>query len=49
MYLTRAEADDLLAALSEWASDPDTAGWHTHIGEPGSELMIAVGEPDPMS
>jgi hypothetical protein len=44
-YLTPEEASELLAALTEWASEssPDP-GWHTHVGERGSELTIAIGE-----
>lgn len=46
-YLTVDEAGDLLAALMEWASEPARdRGWHTHIGESGSELTIAIGEED---
>jgi hypothetical protein len=45
-YLTEDEARELLAALSDWAIEPQPAGWHTHVGRAGAELTIAVGEPD---
>lgn len=45
-YLSPREAKDLLAALAEWESeghqDPE---WHTHVGDEGSELTIAIGTP----
>ena len=45
-YLNDDEAHELLQALSEWASETQRPGWHTHVGEPGAELTIAVGPPD---
>jgi hypothetical protein len=45
-YLSEDEARDLLAALSEWASEEQAPGWHTHVGEQGAELTIAVGQPE---
>jgi hypothetical protein len=45
-YLSEDEAQDLLAALSEWASEARAPGWHTHVGQSGSELTIAVGPAD---
>jgi hypothetical protein len=46
-YLTRAEAVELWDALNAWATEPGDPGWHCHIGGPeGSELTIAIGEPD---
>jgi hypothetical protein len=45
-YLTEDEARHLLGALGEWASEAQAPGWHTHVGEPGAELTIAVGQSD---
>ncbi len=47
VYLTAAEAIELLAALSECSQqDPHQPGWHTHRGHNTSELTIPVGERD---
>jgi len=43
--LTAEEAEGLLAALREWAAEPEGEGdgWHTHITDSdGNELTIAV-------
>ena len=41
--LTKSEAQELLAALQEWSTDPSDPGWHTHVTDSaGNELTVAV-------
>jgi hypothetical protein len=43
--LTESEANELLAALQEWSSEPRdiVAGWHTHVTDAdGNELTVAI-------
>ena len=43
--LTKSEAQELLAALQVWSSEPQdvAAGWHAHVTDSdGNELTIAI-------